>query len=173
MCVDSQVFLTFFRQLELLIRIRQIELAKDSPSSQRCERSSALGSGHGLDFNNGFTDTLKSPHVRIVPLRFGTQTIGDAHSVLSTFFITPSCSRHSISLSTFSLTSYGTDLALQNTGLTPSLIRMSALCPLMVPKPGLDTAWCRFQHLTHLTHFHFRSLRKILCQSNFILLSQF
>ena len=116
------------------------------------------GNGYGLCRRTLLMDTLKSPQIRILPSLFGTQIIGKAQSLRSTFLITTWLSRQSNSYWTFWRRAQGTGWALENTGFAPSCSLISALKPLIVPSP--DSVLVLFT-------------RKMLCQFSLSSFGQF
>ena len=84
----------------------------------------------------GLMVVLKSTQMRISPLDFLAQTIGDAHSIgvvdTSTASMTPCSTRRSNSASTALLIGKGIGRAECAFGIAPLFKRTAALCPMIV-----------------------------------------
>ena len=115
------------------------------PPASVAKISSIRGSGYWSTLSIGFTVVLKSPQIRTEPFGFITGTIGDAHSLVSTFDNIPSFSSLESSCSTCGLIENGTGLALTNLGVAFSFSVSLAFISATHPIPSLKT----FEYVRH------------------------
>ena len=100
------------------------------------------GSGYSSTSSCELMVTLKSPHTLTLPSFFTGVTIGAAHSLVATFFITPSASSSLNASSTAGLRASATGRAFQNRGRASSLTWIRAWIFFILPKPSEKTSPC-------------------------------